>query len=70
MLKLLSARGAVGDICLHYYDAAGNPVLSHDEDPVIGMELAQIRACPHVIALAGGEEKTQCHSRRVAGQLY
>ena len=57
MLRLLSERGAVGDICLHYYDAAGNPVLTHDEDPVIGMELAQIRACNHVIALAGGLEK-------------
>ncbi|NMP27628.1 sugar-binding transcriptional regulator [Rahnella sp. SAP-1] len=57
MLRLLSERGAVGDICLHYYDAVGNPVLTHDEDPVIGMELAQIRACNHVIALAGGLEK-------------
>ena len=57
MLNLLSARGAVGDICLHYYDAAGKPVLTADEDPVIGMELAQIRACPQVIALAGGPEK-------------
>ncbi len=57
MLRLLAERGAVGDICLHYYDAAGNPVLSHDEDPVIGMELAQIRNCNHVIALAGGIEK-------------
>ncbi len=54
MLQLLAARGAVGDICLHYYDAAGKPVLSQDEDPVIGMELEQIRRCPQVIALAGG----------------
>jgi DNA-binding transcriptional regulator LsrR (DeoR family) len=50
---LLSERGAVGDICLHYYDAQGKQVLSHEEDPVIGMELEQIRACPQVIALAG-----------------
>jgi len=57
MLKLLAERGAVGDICLHYYDANGEPVLSPEEDPVIGMELAQIRACPQVIALAGGAEK-------------
>jgi DNA-binding transcriptional regulator LsrR (DeoR family) len=57
MLNLLAARGAVGDICLHYYDAAGKPVLSQQEDPVIGMELEQIRACKQVIALAGGPEK-------------
>ena len=57
MLQVLAARGAVGDICLHYYNAAGKPVLSQDEDPVIGMELEQIRRCPQVIALAGGVDK-------------
>ena len=57
MLHLLSERGAVGDICLHYYDREGKPVLSQEEDPVIGMELEQIRACKQVIGLAGGPEK-------------
>lgn len=57
MLELLAERGAVGDICLHYYDAEGKAVLSYEEDPVIGMELEQARACPHVIALAGGIKK-------------
>lgn len=64
MLTLLAERGAVGDICLHYYDAEGKQVLSQNEDPVIGMELAQIRACPQVIALAGGTEK--CNAIRGA----
>ncbi|WP_300003205.1 sugar-binding transcriptional regulator [uncultured Cedecea sp.] len=59
MLQLLAERGAVGDICLHYYDESGKPVLSHEEDPVIGMELEQARACQHVIALAGGLEKSK-----------
>jgi len=57
MLKTLAARGAVGDLCLHYYDAAGDAVLSKEEDPVIGMELEQLRHCPQVVALAGGKEK-------------
>ena len=57
MLQTLAARGAVGDICLHYYNADGEPVLSKEEDPVIGMELNQVRQCPHVVALAGGTEK-------------
>lgn len=59
MLRLLASRGAVGDICLHYFDACGRAVLSKDEDPVIGMELEQLAACPLVIALAGGEKKHQ-----------
>ena len=57
MLKTLAERGAVGDICLHYFNAQGEPVLSKEEDPVIGMELSQVHACPHVVALAGGNDK-------------
>ena len=57
-LQVLAANGAVGDICLHYYNAAGEPVLSREDDPVIGMELQQVRACEHVIGLAGGLDKS------------
>ena len=57
MLELLAKRGAVGDICLHYYDKNGAPVLKESEDPVIGMELDKVKKCPNVIALAGGSEK-------------
>lgn len=59
MLEELARRGAVGDICLHYFDIEGNPVLEPDEDPVIGMDLELVKHCPRVIALAGGLEKTQ-----------
>ncbi|PKH23774.1 DNA-binding transcriptional regulator [Enterobacterales bacterium CwR94] len=57
MLKILAERGAVGDICLHYYDAEGKPVLTAEEDPVIGMELEQVKKCSQVVALAGGAAK-------------
>lgn len=43
MLQVLAARGAVGDICLHYYDKYGQPVLREDEDPVIGMALEKVK---------------------------
>ncbi|VTR36906.1 Transcriptional regulator lsrR [Serratia fonticola] len=58
MLQTLAERGAVGDICLHYFNAQGEPVLGKEEDPVIGMELSQVRECSHVVALAGGVDKT------------
>ncbi|MFM2484694.1 sugar-binding transcriptional regulator [Celerinatantimonas yamalensis] len=59
MLDLLSKKGAVGDICLHYYDEKGQPVLSDEDDPVIGMDLALLKSCPRVVALVGGKDKTQ-----------
>lgn len=55
----LNNRGAVGDICLHYYDKAGKPIFSDDEDMVISMTLPQLKECPEVIALAGGLEKVE-----------
>ena len=57
MLQVLADRGAVGDICLHYYDNKGQPVLQDDEDPVIGMALDKVKKCPNVVALAGGTDK-------------
>lgn len=59
LLKDLGKRGAVGDICLHYFDKDGVPVLSEVDDPVIGMELSQVKDCPRVIALAGGQDKSE-----------
>ncbi len=57
MTEVLNSRGAVGDICLHYYDAQGVAVLKDDEDPVISMQLEQVKKCSRVIALAGGLDK-------------
>lgn len=57
--QLLNQRGAVGDICLHYYNQNGNAILSDDEDLMISMTLPQLKNCPEVIALAGGLEKVE-----------
>lgn len=56
-LKQLRAQGAVGDICLQFFDAAGMPVRTELAERVIGMSLAQIKKTKRVIALAGGRRK-------------
>lgn len=67
MLLSLTEKGAVGDICLHYFNSAGQPVLNEDEDPAIGMTLAQLKTCPHAIALAGGQEKVTAIKAALSG---
>ncbi|NKF30593.1 sugar-binding transcriptional regulator [Pseudomonas sp. BGM005] len=57
MLKLLAERGAVGDICLRYYDAQGRPVLDESEEVVVSIDLKQLHSIDRVIGLAGGERK-------------
>ncbi len=68
MLDKLAKRGAVGDLCLHYFDKDGKPVLDEDEDPVIGMALDKIKKCPQVVALAGGLDKVEAIKGALSGQ--
>lgn len=67
MLAKLARRGAVGDICLHYFNKQGKPVLTKDEDPVIGMDLDLLKRCPRVVALAGGVDKAQAIKGALTG---
>lgn len=67
-LKLLSSRGAVGDICLRFFDAAGQPVITPLNERVISMELEQLRRVPRVIGVAGGRRKAAAIRGALAGK--
>ncbi len=56
-LGLLREYGAVGDICLRFFDAEGNPVLTSLNDRVIGLSLEQLRSIPRAVGIAGGRNK-------------
>jgi DNA-binding transcriptional regulator LsrR (DeoR family) len=62
----LSARGAVGDICLRFYAEKGVPIEGEVYDRVVGMTLEQLRRVPRVIGTAGGARKTAA----IAGAMY
>lgn len=53
----LRAAGAMGDICLHFFDVAGQAVASPLDDRVIGISLEQLRKVGRVVAVAGGLRK-------------
>lgn len=56
-LQALRDQGAVGDVCLRYFDAEGAPVQTPLNDRVIGMELEQLRNVKRSVGIAGGERK-------------
>jgi DNA-binding transcriptional regulator LsrR (DeoR family) len=56
-LRSLSALGAVGDICLHFYDAEGKAVRTPLSERVIGMDLQDLRRSARVVGIAGGSRK-------------
>lgn len=56
-LKVVRQAGAVGEVCLRYLDADGNPVSSTLDETTIGVTLDQLRAARRRWAVAGGERK-------------
>lgn len=56
-LKSLEEQGAVGDICLRFFDAEGNLIKSPLNDRVIGMDFEQLRTVKRSIGVAGGKRK-------------
>jgi DNA-binding transcriptional regulator LsrR (DeoR family) len=67
MLKVLAERGAVGDICLRYFDAKGTPVLADEEDVVVSMSLPKLLQVQRVLGLAGGQRKVEAIRGALAG---
>jgi len=68
-IKLLVGKGAVGDICLRFFDAEGRAVVTELNDRVIGMDLDQLRAVRRVVGVAGGRRKTNAIRGALAGKL-
>ena len=53
----LSRLGAVGDVCLRFFDQDGNLINSLFNDRVMGISPEQLKAVPRRIGVAGGTEK-------------
>jgi len=67
-LRALGRRGAVGDICLRFFDAQGAPVQTALNDRVISIELEELRRVRRVVGIAGGARKTAAIHGALAGR--
>jgi DNA-binding transcriptional regulator LsrR (DeoR family) len=65
----LRNNGAVGDICLRFYDADARPVDDELNDRIIGLTLDQIKGIHRVIGVAGGEYKVDAIRVALTGGL-
>jgi DNA-binding transcriptional regulator LsrR (DeoR family) len=68
-LKILAGKGAVGDICLRFFDEAGKQVITELNERVISVELDQLRAVRRVVGVAGGRRKMAALRGALAGKL-
>lgn len=69
LLDHLAASGAVGDILLRFFDAAGLPVPAPFDNQVIGLTMEQLGQVPLVIGVAGGIEKAEAIAGALHGRL-
>jgi len=68
-LQSLRDRGAVGDICLRFFDAMGTPITTPLNDRVIAIELADLKRVDRVVGIAGGRRKTEAILGALRGRL-
>ncbi len=66
----LRKLGAVGDICLRFFDEHGEVVKSALDERVLGIDTDTLRSIPRVVGIAGGTRKyTAIRARSVAAGL-
>jgi DNA-binding transcriptional regulator LsrR (DeoR family) len=53
----LRSLGAIGDVCLRFFDASGRAVESSIDSRVVGITRETLRAVPRRIGVAGGQRK-------------
>jgi len=68
-LAALGERGAVGDVCLRFFDADGSPVASEVDRRVIGVTLEQLKRVERSVGVAGGERKYEAILGALRGRL-
>jgi DNA-binding transcriptional regulator LsrR (DeoR family) len=67
-LDQLHSLGAVGDVCLRFFDSDGALVRSDLDDRVVGIGIEQLQAVPRKVGIAGGARKVNAIRAATAGR--
>lgn len=68
-LHLLRESGAVGDICLRFFDDQGTPIVTPLNERVISISLDRLQQVPRSVGIAGGQRKTSAIRASLLGKL-
>ena len=69
MFDELTAQGAVGCIGARFYNAEGAEIKKFGNMECVGIDLAKVRKCPDVVAVASGANKTKAILGALNGRL-
>jgi DNA-binding transcriptional regulator LsrR (DeoR family) len=67
-LLALRQAGAVGDVCLRFFDADGRHVVADLDRRVLGIDVDQLRKIPRRVGVAGGERKVSAIAAALRGE--
>ena len=65
----LERKGAVGYLCGYFLDKDGNKLPDPINDKIIGISFEDLKRVPHIIAAAGGLDKTNAIRAALKGKL-
>jgi DNA-binding transcriptional regulator LsrR (DeoR family) len=68
-LQEIRSRGAVGDVCLRFYDSGGREVRDPAGNRVIGIDLDTFSRIPRAVGIAGGSRKHAAILGALRGKL-
>ena len=68
-MEMLLEKGAIGDICLRYFDENGNAIQSEVDDRVIGISLNELKKINRVVGVTGGPQKVKVIHAALIGKL-
>ncbi len=68
-MEALTAKGAVGEICGHFFDDQGMEVDTSYKNRVIGISLQQLRDTPDVLAIASNANRTEAIRAGIRGGI-
>jgi DNA-binding transcriptional regulator LsrR (DeoR family) len=58
-IRTVAAKGAVGNICLRFYDVRGKEIEKPLSARVFGLGSAQLKSIPRIVGVAGGKGKRE-----------
>lgn len=68
-MEMLMEKGAVGDICLRYFDDDGKSIQSDVDARVIGITLDELKKIDRVVGITGGPQKEKVIRAALIGKL-
>lgn len=68
-LEILKQKGAIGEVCLHFFNERGEVLKGELDDRIMGISIEQLSKVNRVVGIAGGERKHRAILGALKGKI-